>query len=125
MKTVSWLGKPYNFNHMHIVALVLAYSSNLTNRLIKSPKLYFLDTGLACHPQGWKSPLPLLTSPQQGPLFENLVFSEICKMNMNYDLQWNIFHWRTKGKEEIDFIIQKDPHDFAFVEAKVSPTKSR
>ncbi|HEY8269454.1 MAG TPA: ATP-binding protein, partial [Pseudobdellovibrionaceae bacterium] len=68
---------------MHIIALVLPFSSNLSSRLIKSPKIYFIDTGLACRLQGWTSAEPIVTSPQQGALFENLVFSEIYKLNIN------------------------------------------
>ncbi len=110
---------------MHIIALVQPYSSNLSSRLNKSPKIYFIDTGLACRLQGWTSAEPILTSPQQGHLFENLVFSEIFKLNLNFQLGWGIFHWRSRDGEEIDFLIQKAPKDFLFIEAKVSPAKLR
>lgn len=106
---------------MHVISLVMPYFSNLSSRLIKSPKVYFIDTGLACRLQGWTSPEPILTSPQQGALFENLVFSEIYKLNINFGLGWQIFHWRSKDGEEIDFLIQKDPLNYLFIEAKVSP----
>ncbi|HWU43988.1 MAG TPA: ATP-binding protein [Bdellovibrio sp.] len=96
---------------MHIIALVMPFSSNLSSRLIKSPKIYFIDTGLACRLQGWTSAAPILTSPQQGHLFENLVFSEIFKLNLNHQLGFQIFHWRSKDGEEIDFLIQKNPTD--------------
>jgi predicted AAA+ superfamily ATPase len=108
---------------MHIISLVMPFSSNLSSRLIKSPKIYFIDTGLACRLQGWTSPEPILTSPQQGALFENLVFSEIFKININYQLGWQIFHWRSRDGEEIDFLLQKGPNEFLFIEAKVSPVK--
>lgn len=108
---------------MHIIAMVPPFSSNLSSRLIKSPKIYFIDTGLACRLQGWTSAAPILTSPQQGHLFENLVFSEIYKLNINYQLGWQVYHWRSRDGEEIDFLIQKDPKNFLFIEAKVSPTK--
>jgi predicted AAA+ superfamily ATPase len=108
---------------MHIVVLVKPFSSNLTSRLIKSPKIYFIDTGLACRLQGWTSAEPILTSPQQGALFENLVFSEIYKTNINYQLGWDIFHWRSRDGEEIDFLIQMDINRFLFIESKVSSTK--
>lgn len=106
---------------MHVISLVMPYSTNLSSRLTKSPKIYFIDTGLACRLQGWTSSEPILTSPQQGSLFENLVFSEIYKLNINFDLGWQIFHWRSKDGEEIDFLIQKDPLNYLFIEAKVSP----
>lgn len=110
---------------MHVIALIMPFSSNLSSRLVKSPKVYFIDTGLACRLQGWTSAEPILTSPQQGALFENLVFSEIYKLNNNYQLGWQIFHWRSREGEEIDFLIQKDPNHFLFIEAKVSPVKPR
>lgn len=105
---------------MHVVALVQPYFTSLSKRLIKSPKIYFLDTGLACRLQGWSSAEPILTSPQQGALFENLVFSELFKLNLNYQLGFQIFHWRSRDQEEIDFLIQFSNKDFLFIEAKVS-----
>lgn len=110
---------------MHIIHLVMPFTTNLSSRLIKSPKIYFIDTGLACRLQGWTSAQPILTSPQQGSLFENLVFSEIFKTNLNYQLGWQIYHWRSRDGEEIDFLIQRKPNDFIFVEAKVSPATLR
>ena len=108
---------------MHVIALVMPYSSNLSTRLIKSPKVYFIDTGLACRLQGWTSPQPIMTSPQQGHLFENLVFSEIFKLNINYQLGLQIYHWRSRAGEEVDFLIEKSNREFIFLEAKVSPQK--
>lgn len=108
---------------MRVIYLVKPFSGNINSRLIKSPKLFFIDTGLACRLQGWSSPEPIMTSPQQGFLFENLVFSEIYKLIVNYQLDWEIYHWRSKDQEEIDFLIQKSPSDFVFVESKVSYQK--
>lgn len=107
---------------MHIIALVMPFSSNLSTRLIKSPKVFFLDTGLACRLQGWTSTAPILSSPQQGHLFENLVFSEIFKFNLNFQLGWQIYHWRSRDGEEIDFVVETHPKKFLFIEAKVSST---
>lgn len=109
---------------MHIIALVMPFSTNLSSRLVKSPKVYFIDTGIACRLQGWTSSGPIMTSPQQGHLFENLVFSEIYKLNINYNLGWQIFHWRSRDGEEIDFVIQNNPGSYLFIEAKTSPVKS-
>jgi predicted AAA+ superfamily ATPase len=117
-KTIKeWLSV---LERMHIISLVMPFSSNLSKRLIKSPKVYFWDTGLVCRLQGWTSPLPIMTSPQQGHLFENLVFCELAKMNLNFQLGWKIFHWRSREGEEIDFLIQKNPLDFIFIESKVT-----
>lgn len=54
-------------------------ASNLNKRLTKTPKFYFMDTGLAVRLQGWQEKTPVLTSPQAGALFETLVFAEIIK----------------------------------------------
>lgn len=105
---------------MHLIVLVQPYSSNLSSRLVKSPKIYFTDTGLACRLQGWTSAKPILTSPQQGHLFENLVFSEIFKMNINFQLGIKIFHWRSRDGEEVDFLLELGPKNFLFIEAKVT-----
>lgn len=118
IKTIkNWLSV---LEKMNIIYLVRPYSSNLSSRLVKSPKIYFIDTGLACRLQGWTSPEPIMTSPQQGPLFENLVFSEIFKTIQNFQLGWEIFYWRSKDGEEIDFLIQKNVNDYLFVESKVT-----
>lgn len=108
---------------MGILSLVYPYSSNLSKRLTKSPKVYFLDTGLACRLQGWSDSLPIITSPQQGQLFENLVYSEIYKTNQNFGKNWQIYHWRSKDGEEIDFLIEWKPNHFLFLESKTSPSQ--
>lgn len=61
------------------------YENNQNKRLTKTPKLYFMDTGLAVRLQGWQERTPLLTSPQAGALFETLVFSEILKFINNQE----------------------------------------
>lgn len=105
---------------MHIISLLQPFSTNLSSRLTKAPKIFFLDTGLACRLQGWTSAEAILTSPQQGGLFENLVYTEIYKLIINYGLDWKIFHWRTKDGEEVDFLLQTSPSHYLFLEAKVS-----
>jgi predicted AAA+ superfamily ATPase len=116
-KTVKdWLSV---LERMRIIALVPPFYSNLSKRLIKSPKIYFIDSGLACRLQGWISSVPIMTSPQQGSLFENLVFSELYKTRMNYQLDWEIFHWRSRDGEELDFVVQTGPGRCVIVESKL------
>lgn len=104
-----------------LVYLLQPYSSNLISRLIKTPKLYFLDTGLAARLQGWSDPTPLLNSPQIGSLFETLVLAELVKFIRNYRKDWELFFWRTKdGTEEIDFIIKTADGSVHAFEAKLS-----
>ncbi len=96
------------------------YTSNLNKRLTKAPKLYFLDTGLAARLQGWQKKEPLLLSPQAGALFETLVFSEIIKFIQNYGKEWQVYMWRTKEGEEIDFLIVTSSGKVIALDAKMS-----
>ena len=111
-----------------LVYCLKPYASNLNKRLTKTPKFYFLDTGLAIRLQGWQDPLPLMTSPQAGYLFETLVFAEIFKFIQNYNKDWQLYLWRTKEGEEIDFLIVSKSGKVIALDAKMSmqsvqPTK--
>ncbi|OGT31310.1 MAG: hypothetical protein A3E87_10405 [Gammaproteobacteria bacterium RIFCSPHIGHO2_12_FULL_35_23] len=96
------------------------YASNLNKRLTKTPKIYFLDTGLAARLQGWQEQQPLLTSPQAGGLFETLVCGEIIKFIQNYGKDWQLYLWRTKEGEEIDFLIMTAAGEVIALDAKMS-----
>ncbi len=108
---------------MKIISLVSPYFSNLTSRLVKRPKVYFLDTGLAARLQGWSDATTLLLSPASGLLFENLVFAEIYKTMINLRKKWQIFHWRSRDGEEIDFLIKGENQTQLFVEVKKTAQK--
>jgi hypothetical protein len=117
-KTIKeWLSV---LERMALIYLVPPFASNLSTRLIKSPKAYFCDTGLACRLQGWTSAQPILTSPQQGHLFENLVVAELARTNQNFGLGLQIFHWRSRDREEVDFVVQVSPTRWLMIEAKVT-----
>jgi uncharacterized protein len=108
--------------------LLKPYSNNLNKRLAKSPKLHFFDTGLACRLQGWTIPEPMFRSSQAGHLFESLVFTELMKFIRNHGKTWQLFYWRTRDGEEIDFLLQKDNETIIALDAKlgihsVSPVK--
>lgn len=103
-----------------LVYCLRPYASNLNKRLTKMPKLYFLDTGLAVRLQGWQEQIPLLTSPQAGALFETLVFAEIIKFIRNYGKDWQVYFWRTKEGEEIDFLITTPTGAVVALDAKMS-----
>lgn len=92
--------------------------TNLNKRLIKRPKLYFLDTGLATRLQGWSDAFPLMSSPQIGGLFETLVLAEIVKFIRNYGKDWELFFWRTKDGQEIDIILRTANHTIHAFEVK-------
>jgi len=103
-----------------LVHCLKPYSNNLNKRLTKTPKFYFLDTGLAIRLQGWQDQIPLITSPQAGALFETLVFAEIYKFIQNYAKDWQLNVWRTKEQEEIDFLIITNSGKVIALDAKMS-----
>lgn len=103
-----------------LLYLLPPLEANLNKRLTKSPKVYFLDTGLSTRLQGWITPSPLLASPQAGALFETLVLAEIIKCKMNFGKNWKVAHWRTKEGEEVDFIIENSKGEILALDAKLS-----
>lgn len=103
-----------------LIYILRPYFSKLNKRLIKTPKLYFLDTGLATRLQGWQEMTPLITSPQIGPLFETLVLAEIIKFIRNYRKQWEVFFWRTKEGEEVDFVLKTSQDSIHAIEVKLA-----
>lgn len=88
-----------------IISILHPYHNNLNKRLIKMPKIYFLDVGLCVRLQSHQELQTLLLTPQAGHLFETLVYSEIIKTKQNFFLEYEVYFWRTKEKEEIDFVI--------------------
>lgn len=84
----------------HLIARLPAFTRNPTKRLIKSPKLYWCDTGLALHLAGGPEPT--------GPHLENLVFRELRSWAGVSSRRVGIFHWRTTVGEEVDFVIESD-----------------
>ncbi len=108
----------YLLQRNFILDLVDPYESNLTKRIIKSKKLHFYDVGLCARLQGHTNEETMWNSPQMGGLFESMVFSEIIKTKTNFLQEWQLFTWRTKEKNEIDFILQT-PKQFLFIEVKL------
>lgn len=99
---MDWAGA---LEQMLIIQRLPAFTSELSKRLIKAPKLYFQDTGLLCRLQGWQALEPLLTSPLVGAAFENLAFTEILKARDHCLQDWNLSYFRSKDGQEIDFVI--------------------
>lgn len=105
--TVSdWVGA---LEQMLVVYRLPSFHTDLTKRMIKAPKLYFLDCGLLCRLQGWQTAETLVTSPMVGSVFENLVFTEILKTKDHHLKNWDLSYFRTKDGEEIDFVISSGP----------------
>ncbi|MFC1525450.1 ATP-binding protein [Candidatus Latescibacterota bacterium] len=107
------------------VALLLnPHHRNFNKRLIKSPKLYLYDTGLACHLLGIREPEQLMTHPLRGPLFENLIVAEVAKTYLHHRRQPPIHFWRDQQGHEIDLLIEEG-EDLYPVEIKSGETVSQ
>ena len=98
-----------------IIYILQPYSASALNRAIKTPKIYFRDTGLACYLTRWLTADALKNSAVAGNMFETFVVSEILKTysNAGKDYRFSIFYYRGKdkrayGENEIDLIIQED-----------------
>lgn len=91
----------------YIVALLPSYFENTRKRLTKTPKLYFIDTGLACHLLGIESPAQLARDKMRGALFENFVVMEALKQRYNQGKESNLHFYRDSNQNEIDLLLQK------------------
>ncbi len=93
-----------------IVILLSPYSGNTIKRIIKRPKLYFMDTGLACYLSMWNNARALELSAMSGAMFENYVVSEIIKSysNNGIDIRSRLFYYRDNNGKEIDLLIREN-----------------
>lgn len=91
----------------NIVYLLQPYSNNIVKRAVKTPKLYFLDTGLAAYLTKWNTPEVLKNGAMAGAFFESFVISEIIKSYYNKGiLELPLYFYRDKDMNEIDLIIE-------------------
>jgi predicted AAA+ superfamily ATPase len=105
----------------YIVYFVQPYHSNFNKRLVKTPKLYFYDTGLACNLLGIDDEKQLITHWAKGALFENMVINELLKERMNKGIKPQFYFWRDAQGNEVDLLIQEKGTTTA-VEIKSSKT---
>ena len=91
-----------------LVYLLQPYHGNLTKRMIKSPKLYFLDTGLAAYLTKWGSPEALEAGSMSGPMLETWAVSEILKSYWHNGKEAPLYFYRDTLKNEIDLLIEAD-----------------
>lgn len=90
----------------YIVFLLQPFHQNFNKRLIKMPKLYFYDTGLACSLLGLEKAMQLETHYLKGALYENLAILEILKGRMNRGMPPHIYFWRDQTGHEVDCIAE-------------------
>ena len=100
----SWLSL---LQTSYIVFLLPPYFENIKKRLIKSPKLYFYDVGLASYLLGIESPEQISRDPLRGNLFENLVLSELIKTRINKGLDMNLYFFRDQHQNEVDVVFKR------------------
>ena len=98
--------------------------ANLRRRLIRTPKLHFYDTGLACWLLGIRTPEQLRSHPLRGALFETWVASEVVKHRMNRGISRGCLFYRHRDGTEADLLIEH-PSGLRIVEAKSGSTPSR
>ncbi|MDP1956973.1 MAG: ATP-binding protein [Rhodocyclaceae bacterium] len=91
-----------------IIWLLEPYHTNLSKRLVKTPKLYFLDTGLAAYLTAWSSPATLEAGAMSGAIFETWVVAELAKSYWHNGKQAPFYYYRDKDQKEIDVLVVRD-----------------
>lgn len=91
----------------YIVVLLPPYFENSRKRLTKTPKLYFTDTGLACHLLDIETPQQLARDKMRGALFENFIVMEAMKRRYNQGKESNLYFYRDSHQNEIDLLLKK------------------
>lgn len=114
----SWLSV---LEASYIIKLQKPYFRNINKRLIKSPKLYFLDVGLASYLLGIKNKEHLATHPLKGSLFETFIVSEILKNKFNQGRQDNLFFYGDHKGTEIDVVLDNG-YNLGLIEIKSGQT---
>lgn len=90
----------------YVVFMLQPHHQNFGKRLVKTPKLYFHDTGLAAYLMGIRDAQHLAVHSARGALFENLVISELLKRRYNQGLASNLYFWRNNTGEEVDVVVE-------------------
>jgi hypothetical protein len=104
------------------ILLVPPFYESFGKRLVKTPKLYFIDSGLACHLLGIISERELRRSPFLGPLFEGFIASEIVKQQINSGRRKELYYFRDHQGLEVDLVVPTGHGTLTLVEAKASRT---
>jgi len=105
----------------YIIYLLQPYYENFNKRLVKTPKLYFYDTGLLCHLLKIKNGKALTGNRLKGNIFENMVIAEFQKQNYHNYLNNEYYFWQDSHANEVDLLKQTD-EGFAVFEIKATQT---
>ena len=101
----DWLGI---LETLGILFYLYPYSNNLLKRLVRTPKVYFYDTGLVAYLTKWSSPETLARGAMSGAILENYVVSEIRKTYLNNGKEAFMYYYRDKDAKEIDLVLEQD-----------------
>ena len=101
----SWLGI---LETLGIIFYLHPYSNNMLKRLVKTPKLYFYDTGLVCYLTKWSNAETLESGAMNRAILENYVVSEIMKSYLNCGKEPYMYYFRNKDAKEIDIVLEHD-----------------
>ncbi len=108
---------------MYIIKTVPSYHVNTSLRVIKSPKIHFIDTGLACHLLNVNAQkLFIKKDSLYGGLIENFVFSELYKQSTYCQSRVEIYHFRDLRKKEVDFVLENSEGGIIGIEVKAKAT---
>ena len=120
-KTIShWLSV---LQASYLITLLPPYYENIPKRLVKSPKLYFNDPGLACYLLDIESPQQLDRDKMRGAIFENMIVMEAIKHRYNMGLEDGVFFYRDSNQNEVDLLIKQEG-ELTAIEVKSSMTYS-
>jgi len=115
----SWLSI---LESSYLVYRLQPYFENFGKRLIKSPKIYFYDTGLLCFLLNIRDEEAILLSEQKDALFENFIINDYLKQNFHQNLYRDFYFWRDSNGLEIDLMFHNSPSKFDVVEIKSTKT---
>ncbi|GHV54530.1 ATPase [Synergistales bacterium] len=101
----SWMGI---LERSGLVYLMRPYSPNITNRIIKTPKMYFLDTGLAAYMTKWLTPESLMNGAVAGAMLETYVVGEILKSYSHNGKEPLMYLYRDANQNEVDVVLEQD-----------------
>ena len=104
-QTKDWLAI---LETLGVVFYLHPYSNNMLKRLIKTPKLYFFDTGIVCYLTKWSNAETLESGAMNGAILENYVVSEIMKTYLNSGREPVMYYYRDKDAKEIDIVLEHD-----------------
>ena len=107
----------------YLITILPPYSENIPKRLVKSPKLYFNDLGLACYLLDIETPQQLDRDKMRGAIFENMIVMEAIKHRYNMGLKGGVFFYRDSNQNEVDLLIKQEG-ELTAIEVKSSMTYS-